>query len=318
MSEATQSTFAELEYAAKKRKTRREKFLERMEGLVPWSELEEAIRPHYPKAGRGRRPYALSSMLRVHCVQLFYNLSDPGMEDMLYEVESVRRFAGLGLSALPDETTILNFRHLLERHDLGEKLLSAINASLASRGLTLREGTVMDASLVEAPSSTKNRSGKRDPEMRQARKGNQWHFGMKMHVGADAETGVSHSFAATSANESDVAHAHRLLHGGERRVWADAGYRGVEKREENQGRDVDWRVAMRPGLRRRLEAGGDEALREKEKASIRAKAEHPFFYVKRMFGYGKVRYRGLHKNAQRTALLLGFANLLIAERSLAA
>ena len=316
MSEAAQSTFAELEYAAKKRKTRREKFLERMEGLVPWSELEEAIRPHYPKAGRGRRPYALSSMLRVHCVQLFYNLSDPGMEDMLYEVESVRRFAGLGLSALPDETTILNFRHLLERHDLGEKLLSAINASLASRGLTLREGTVMDASLVEAPSSTKNRSGKRDPEMRQARKGNQWHFGMKMHVGADAETGVSHSFAATSANESDVAHAHRLLHGGERRVWADAGYRGVEKREENRGRDVDWRVAMRPGLRR-LEAG-EAALREKEKASIRAKAEHPFFYVKRMFGYGKVRYRGLHKNAQRIALLLGFANLLIAERSLAA
>ena len=277
MSEAAQSTFAELEYAAKKRKTRREKFLERMEGLVPWSELEEAIRPHYPKAGRGRRPYALSSMLRVHCVQLFYNLSDPGMEDMLYEVESVRRFAGLGLPALPDETTILNFRHLLERHGLGEVLLSAINASLASRGLTLREGTVMDASLVEAPSSTKNRSGKRDPEMRQTKKGNQWHFGMKMHVGADAETGVSHSFAATSANESDVAHAHRLLHGGERRVRADAGYRGVEKREENQGRGVDWRVAMRPGLRRQLEAGGEEALREKEKASVRAKAEHPFF-----------------------------------------
>ena len=266
MSEATQSTFAELEYAAKKRKTRRERFLERMERLVPWEELEEAIRPHYPKAGRGRRPYALSSMLRVHCVQLFYNLSDPAMEDMLYEVESVRRFAGLGLPALPDETTILNFRHLLERHDLGEKLLSAVNASLASRGLRLREGTVVDASIVEAPSSTKNRSGERDPEMRQTKKGNQWHFGMKMHVGADAETGVSHSFAATSANESDVAHAHRLLHGGERRVWADAGYRGVEKREENRGRDVEWRVAMRPGLRRRLEAGGEEALREKEKA----------------------------------------------------
>ena len=154
MSEAGQSTFAELEYSAKKRKTRREKFLERMERLVPWSELEEAIRPHYPKAGRGRRPYALSSMLRVHCVQLFYNLSDPGMEDMLYEVELVRRFAGLGLSALPDETTIPNFRHLLERHGLGEALLSAINASL-----------------VEAPSSTKNRSGKRDPEMRQTREG---------------------------------------------------------------------------------------------------------------------------------------------------
>ncbi len=176
----------------------------------------------------------------------------------------------------------------------------------------------MDASLAEAPSSTKNRSGKRDPEMRRTRKGSQWHFGMKMHVGADAETGVSHSFAATAANESDVARAHRLPRGGERRVWADAGCRGVEKREENQGRGVDWQVAMRPGLRRQLEAGGEAALREKEKASVRAKAEHPFFYVKRMFGYGKVRCRGLHRNAQRIALLPGFANLLIAERSLAA
>ena len=318
MTEATQATFAELEYMAKKRKTRREKFLERMDGLVPWKELEEAIRPHYPKAGRGRRPYPLSAMLRVHCVQLFYNMSDPAMEDMLYEVESVRRFAGLKLTALPDETTILNFRHLLERHGLGEKLLSAINASMASRGLRLREGTVVDASILEAPSSTKNRSGKRDPEMRQTRKGNQWHFGMKMHVGADAETGVAHSFAATAASESDVAHAHRLLHGGEQRVWADAGYRGVEKRPENRGRGVDWRVAMRPGLRRQLEAGSEEALREKEKASVRAKAEHPFFHVKRMFGYDKARYRGLHKNAQRIAVLLGFANLLIAERRLAA
>ena len=315
---AEQAGFAELEYQAKKRKTRREKFLERMEGLVPWAELEACIEPHYPKAGRGRRPYALSAMLRVHCVQLCYNLSDPGMEDMLYEVEPVRRFAGLKLEALPDETTILKFRHLLERHGLGDKLLKTINRSLASRGLKLREGTVVDASIVEAPSSTKNRTGERDPEMRQTKKGNQWHFGMKMHVGADAETGVAHSFAATAANESDVAHAHRLLHGKEKRAWGDAGYQGVEKRPENVGRDVEWRVAMRPGRRRQLPADGEEARREKEKASVRAKAEHPFFYVKRMFGYGKVRYRGLHKNAQRIALLLGFANLLIAERSLAA
>ena len=315
---ATQATFAELEYDAKKRKTRREKFLERMEGLVPWRALEDVIRPHYPKAGRGRRPYPLSSMLRVHCVQLFYNMSDPGMEDMLYEVESVRRFAGLRMDALPDETTILKFRHLLEEHDLGEGLKAAIDRCLASRGLSLREGTVVDASIVEAPSSTKNRSGERDPEMRQTKKGNQWHFGMKMHVGSDAETGIAHSFVATGANESDVAHAHRLLHGGEKRAWGDSGYRGVEKREENRGRDVDWQVAMRPGKRRQLDADSDEERREKEKASIRAKSEHPFFYVKRMFGYAKVRYRGLHKNRQRIALLLGFANLLIAERSLAA
>ena len=321
MAAKAQATFAELEYGAKKRKTRRERFLERMERLVPWEELEDAIRPHYPKTpklGRGRRPYRLSAMLRTHCVQLFYNLSDPGMEDMLYEVEPVRRFAGLRLEALPDETTILKFRHLLEEHGLGEKLMAAINASLATRGLTLREGTVVDASIVAAPSSTKNRAGARDPEMRQTKKGNQWHFGMKMHVGSDAETGVAHSLAATAANESDVAHAHRLLHGGEKRAWGDSGYRGVEKRAENRGRGVEWLVAMRPSERRRLDADGEEARREKEKASIRAKAEHPFFYVKRMFGYRKARYRGLHKNTQRIALLLGFANLLIAERSLAA
>ena len=321
MAAGAQATFAELEYGAKKRKTRREKFLERMEGLVPWKDLEDVIRPHYPKArraGRGRRAYPLSAMLRVHCVQLFYNLSDPGMEDMLYEVEPVRRFAGLRLEALPDETTILKFRHLLEEHGLGEKLMATINASLATRGLTLREGTVVDASIVAAPSSTKNRSGSRDPEMRQTKKGNQWHFGMKMHVGSDAETGVAHSLATTAANESDVANAHRLLHGKEKRAWGDAGYQGVENRMENRGRGVEWRVAMRPSKRRQLDADSEEARREKEKASVRAKAEHPFFYVKRMFGYGKVRYRGLHKNTQRIALLLGFANLLIAERSLAA
>ena len=312
------ATFSELEHDAKKRKTRREKFLERMEGLVPWRELEELIRPHYPKAGRGRHPYPLSSMLRVHCVQLFYNMSDPGMEDMLYEVESVRRFAGLGMDALPDETTILKFRHLLERHDLGEGLKAGIDRRLESQGLSLREGAVVDASIVEAPSSTKNRGGERNPEMRQTKKGNQWHFGMKMHVGSDAETGIARSFVATGANESDVAHAHRLPHGEEKRAWGDSGCQGVERREENLGRDVDWRVAMRPGKRRRLDAESDEERREKEKTSIRAKAEHPFFYVKRVFGYAKVRCRGLHKNTQRIALLLGFANLLIAERRLAA
>ena len=315
---AMQATFADLEYGAKKRKTRREKFLERMDALMPWPELEALIRPHYPKAGRGRRPYPLSSMLRVHCVQLFYNMSDPGMEDMLYEVESVRRFAGLRMDALPDETTILKFRHLLEEHALGEGLKAVIDGHLESRGLSLREGTVVDASIVAAPSSTKNRDGKRDPEMRQTQKGRQWHFGMKMHVGADAETGIAHSLAVTAANESDVANAHRLLHGGEARVWGDSGYRGVEKRDGNLGRGVEWRVAMGPAARGELDPAGAEARRQREEASVRAKVEHLFFYVKRMFGYSKVRYRGLRKNGQRIALLLGFANLLIAERRLAA
>ena len=172
-----QPTFADLEYRGKKRRTRRELFLERMDGLIPWQKLEERIRPVYAKRGKGRRPYPLLAMLRIHCVQLFYNLSDPGMEDLLYEAESVRRFVGLNLTeALPDETTILNFRHLLERHELGKGLLEEINAHLESQGLRLREGTIVDASIIEAPSSTKNRSGERDPEMHQTKKGNQWHL----------------------------------------------------------------------------------------------------------------------------------------------
>ena len=262
-----QPTFADLEYQGKRRKTRRELFLERMDALIPWQALEDRIRPFYPKVGRGRHPYPLFAMLRVHCVQLFYNLSDPGMEDLLYESDPVRRFTGLKLSgSLPDETTILNFRHPLERHNLGQGLLQEINAHLESRGLKLREGTIVDATIIEAPSSTKNRSGERDPEMHQTKKGNQWHFGMKAHIGVDSETGIVHSMSATAANAHDVTEAHNLLHGGETVVWGDAGYQGVGKREENQGLEVEWRVAMRPGKRRQLEPGSGEELAEKAKA----------------------------------------------------
>ncbi len=312
-----QPTFSDLEYQGKKRKTRRELFLERMDGLIPWPSLEDRIRPFYPKAGRGRHPYPLSAMLRVHCVQLFYNLSDPGMEDLLYEAESARRFVGLKFSGpLPDETTILNFRHLLEQQSLGPGLLEEINAHLESQGLKLREGTIVDATIIEAPSSTKNRAGKRDPEMHQTKKGNQWHFGMKAHIGVDAETGIVHSMSATAANAHDITETHNLLHGGETVVWGDAGYQGVHKREENLGLEVEWRVAMRPGQRRKLEPGSAEALAEQAKASVRAKVEHPFLRVKRLFGYGKVRYRGLMKNTQRLALLFGLSNLLTAEGQL--
>ena len=313
-----QSTFAELEYQGKKRRTRRELFLERMDGLIPWQRLEERNRPFYPKAGKGRRPYPLPVMLRVHCVQLFYNLSDPGMEDLLYEAESVRRFVGLKLlEALPDETTILNFRHLLEKHNLGQGLLAEINGHLELQGLRLREGTMVDASIIEAPSSTMNRAGERDPEMHQTKKGNQWHFGMKVHIGVDAGTGLVHSMTTTAANAHDVTEAHNLLHGRETVVWCDAGYQGVHKREENLGRAVDWQVAMRPGKRRKLDPGSTEAMSEKRKASVRARVEHPFHKLKRVFNYGKVRYRGLAKNTQRLALLLGLGNLMTAERQLA-
>ena len=226
-------TFAEL---SKKRRTRREIFLEKMEGLIPWQQLED-LEPFYPKAGRGRRPYPLGVMLRVHCVQLFYNVSDPGMEDLLYEVESVRRFAGLRLSGSPDETTILNFRHLLETQGLGMGLFEEINTHLASLG---HKTTIVDASIIDAP-STKNRRGERDPEMHQTKKGNQY-FGMKAHIGVDAE--LAHSLATTAANAADVTQACVLLHGDETEAWGDAGYQGVDKRPENRGCRL---------------AGGDEA-----------------------------------------------------------
>ena len=200
-----QPTFADLEYQHKKRQTRREVFLKRIDSLIPWQRLEERIRPHYFNAERGRRPYPLSVMLRVHIVQLCYNVSDPGMEDLLYEAESVRRFAGLRLSEpIPDESTILHFRHLLEERHLGQGLFAEINEHLAAQGLRLREGTIVDATIIEAPPSTKNRTGQRDPEMRQVKKGNQYHFGMKLHIGVDSETGLVHSFATTSANVHDV------------------------------------------------------------------------------------------------------------------
>jgi len=306
--------FSDLEYQGKKRKTRRELFLERMDGLIPWQKLEGRIHPFYPKAGRGRRPYPLPVMLRIHCVQLFYNLSDPGMEDLLYESDPVRRFVGLKLTGpLPDETTILNFRHLLEKHNLGQGLLEEINAHLESQGLKLREGTIVDATIIEAPSSTKNRNQERDPEMHQTRKGNQWHFGMKAHIGVDSETGIVHSMSTTAANAHDVTETRHLLHGGETVVWGDAGYQGVHRREENLELEVEWRVAMRPGRRRKLEPDSAVALVEKAKASVRAKVEHPFQRLKRQFGYWKVRYRGLAKNTERLALLFGLGNLLIAE-----
>ena len=196
---------------------------------------------------------------------------------------------------------------------MGQDLLEEINAHLESQGLKLREGTIVDATIIEAPSSTKNRAGERDPEMRQTKKGNQWHFGMKAHIGVDAGTGIVHSVITSASNVHDVTEAHKLLHGGEAVVWDDAGYQGVHKREENLGLEVEWRVAMRPGRRRKLEPESEEALAEKVKASVRARVENPFLRLKRLFGYGKVRYRGLAKNRQRLTLLLGLGNLLTAE-----
>jgi len=312
-----QISFAEAEYTQKRRITRREKFLAQMNQLIPWKKLEKKIKPHYPKNGQGRQPYPLATMLRIHCMQLFYNLSDPAMEDSLYEIESMRRFAGLRLSdRLPDETTILNFRHLLERHKLGEKLFNEINQHLKTQGLILREGSIVDASIISAPTSTKNKARQRDPEMHQTKKGNSWHFGMKLHIGVDDTLGLIHSMATTSANIHDITQADKLLHGQEECIWGDSGYRGIDKREEHKHRQVDWFIAMRPGKRRLLAKSSDAAKSEFTKAQIRAKVEHPFRYIKRVFGYDKVRYRGLAKNTNRLHLLAGFTNLMVAKKYL--
>ena len=247
----------------------------------------------------------------------------------MYEAESVRRFAGLRLSdPIPDESAILHFRHLLERHQLGQGLFEEIKVHLAEQGVRLREGTIVDATIhptgIEAPSSTKNRTGERDPEMHQVKQGNQYHFGMKLHIGVDAQTGVVHSVVTTPANVHDVTQAGNLLHGGERQVWGDAGYTGAQKRRENLELDVDWRVALKLGKRRLLMRGGLEEWAEQRKASARARSlpptrsgvEHPFLDVKRHFGYAKVRHRGLAKNTERLAALLEITNLMRTEKLL--
>src|SRR6201996_1778804 len=241
------------------KKTRREKYLEEMDGVMPWPELESLIAPYYPKEGKGRPPVGLSIMLRIYFLQHWFNLSDPGAEEALYDSPALRRFAGvdLGRAAAPDETTILNFRHLLERHDLCGAMLDAVNHSLEDRGIRIGTGTIVDATIIHAPSSTKNSTGARDPEMHQTRKGNQWYFGMKAHVGVDAESSLVHSVIGTAANVADVTKAHELLHGSETVAFGDAGYIGVEQRPERKRR-IEWHVTMKPGQRRALRetAGG--------------------------------------------------------------
>lgn len=307
----SQLTFAEAEYAIKKRTTRREKFLARLEELIPWQKLQQQLSKGYQKTGPGRPPYPLETMLRIHIMQLVYNLSDPEMEDYLYEVESMRRFAHLRLcESIPDETTILNFRHYIEAHKFGRKIFDTINQHLADKGLRLREGTIVDATIIAAPTSTKNAEGERDPDMHQVKKGNEWHYGMKMHIGVDEGLGLIHSITTTAANEHDITQVDKLLHGEEQRVWGDAGFQGVDKREEHKTREVDWFIAMRPGKRAKLVKSDPLAQAEKIKASVRAKVEHAFFYIKRVFHYSKVRYRGLEKNTNRLYVLGGLANLL--------
>ncbi|OZG42478.1 IS5/IS1182 family transposase, partial [Aeromonas sp. A35_P] len=248
-----QLTFADCEFNGKRRKTRKEIFLARMEAVLPWPRMLGVIEPVYPKAGNGRRPYPLDTMLRIHCMQQWYNLSDGAMEDALYEIASMRLFAKLSLDqAIPDRTTIMNFRHLLEQHQLARQLFEAINQWLCDAGIMMKQGTLVDATIIEAPNSTKNKRGERDPEMHQTKKGNQWYFGMKAHIGVDAKSGLTHSLETTSANEHDLNQVGNLLHGKEEFVFADAGYQGAENREELADVKAEWAIARRPGKLKEL------------------------------------------------------------------
>jgi transposase, IS5 family len=302
------------------KRTRKREFLEEMQTVVPWAELVGLIAPYAPEGKKGRLPFAVESMLRVHFMQQWFTLSDPAMEEALHDVPLFREFASLSWdSRLPDESTILRFRRLLETHQLAEQIFATVNALLVDKGLMLKAGTVVDATLISAPSSTKNSTGTRDPEMHQAKKGNQWHFGMKAHIGADAESGLVHTVRGTAANVNDVVEANALLHGGETTVFADAGYQGAGKRDDARA-GVSWSVAMRPGLRQHLNRerplGRLVDDLERLKASIRAKVEHPFRVVKRQFGHAKVRYRGLFKNTQQLQTLFALSNLWMVRRTL--
>ena len=325
-----QLSFASYEFAQKKRVTRREKFLAEMERVVPWARLEALIEPKYPTGGRvGRQPIGVARMLRMYFLQQWFGLADEALEDAIYDSQSMREFVGIDLAreSVPDATTLLKFRRLLEEHGLTAKLFEGINAHLGERGLLLREGTMVDATLIAAPPSTKNKDHARDPEMHQTKKGNEWHFGMKAHIGADADSGLVHSLHTTAANESDVAHTHEVLHGEEAMVFLDAGYTGVDKRPEvvqaqAEGKirsDIEWNVAKRRSTITKMAEGTLKTLTkalERVKAQIRSKVEHPFHVVKNLFHYKKVRYKGLAKNEAQLYSLFGLANLVIAKRRL--
>jgi IS5 family transposase len=312
-----QTSFAQSEFAAKKKQTRRERFLGEMEAAVPWARLVALIEPFYPKGQRGRPPLGVERMLRVYFLQQWYALADEALEDALYDSQALRAFAGSDL--VPDATTLLKFRHLLERHDLAKEIFVQVNAHLGQQGLFLREGTIVDATIIAAAPSTKNQAKARDPEMHQTKKGHAWHFGMKAHIGVDAGSGLVHTVVGTAANVADVAQAHALLHGEEKAGFGDAGYQGVERRAEIAGRfgHVRWFVAAKRSKIKALAEGKRKELTqalEKAKAQLRALVEHPFHVIKNLFRHRKVRYRGLAKNTAQLHTLFALANLVLARR----
>jgi transposase, IS5 family len=315
-----QGSFSQAEYGAKKKQTRRDRFLAEMEQVVPWSRLVDRLRPLYPKGERGRPPIGLERMLRIYFLQQWYALADEALEDALYDSQALRGFAGIELNRepVPDATTVLNFRHWLERHELTRVLFDEVGAMLEERGLLMRQGTVVDATIIAAPPSTKNKQKSRDPEMHQTRKGNQWHFGMKAHIGVDVASGVVHTVVGTAANEADINQTASLLHGQEEDVFADAGYTGADKRPEHEDRDVAWNIAIKRSIIKALPKGLRDLAEPVERAlsQVRAVVEHPFHIVKNLFRHKKLRYRGLAKNTAQLHTLFALANLVIVKKAL--
>ena len=314
-----QQTFAEVTFEQYRKPTRRERFLDEMARVIPWGDLAGVIAPFYPKAeGAGRPPVGVDRMLRIHFLQHWFNLSDPAVEEALYDSRAMRQFVGidLGREPVPDETTICKFRHLLEVHRLGEQLFALIRTYLAEQGLQISRGTIVDATIISAPSSTKNRTKERDPEMHQTKKGNQWYFGMKAHIGVDSRTKLIHSVAATAANVHDSQVLPDLLHGNETRGWGDAAYSG--QREVIQQHAPKAQSFIQAKAHRHRPLSEAERTRNRTKSKVRAKVEHVFLVIKQIFGWAKVRYRGLAKNTNWLFVTGGLTNLYLARRRLLA
>jgi transposase, IS5 family len=309
-----QTTFESLAWKHKGKVTRREQFLAEMDAVIPWKSLIRLIEPHYPKAGNGTQPMPLERMLRIHFMQHWFNLSDPAMEDALYDSESMRRFAGIELAedAVPDESTILRFRHLLEQHKLSEGIFAQIRKLLEEKRLLLKSGTIVDATIIAAPPSTKNASGARDPEMHQTKKGKDWHFGMKAHVGTDRR-GIVHSLTTTAANVHDSTQMAKLLHGQEREVFGDQAYWNESHRKDAQKMGIRYRINRRPN---QVPLSDHQRHINRLRSRARARCEHVFHVVKRLWGFSKVRYRGLAKNTSRLFTAFALANLYLLRRRL--
>lgn len=319
-----QQTFTDIEYSRRKKKTRREEFLDTMDQMIPWADWVAMIQPYYPSGKRGRPPRGIETMLRMYMMQNWFNLSDAAMEDAVYDSYAMRSFLHIDFykEQVPDATTLLKFRHLLEEHHIGEKIFADVNDRLEKADLMMHGGSIVDATIISAPGSTKNQSGRRDPEMHQTRKGNQWYHGMKIHSGVDAGSGYVHTITATSANVHDIDEAHNLIRDDDEVMYGDSGYSGMMKRDEIKNdphlSKIEYRTNVRPSSIKMPDSyrgiQWDKDI-ENRKSSTRCKVEHPFLIVKRQFGYAKVVYRGLAKNFNRFHVLFACANIVMCARA---